>query len=372
MNLKEINEIVSGSLKGDESLAIDGIATTPAEAQEGELAFVFPDKFAKAKKYLENSKAKALIIAQALFDEQKFQDYIADEDINLILVKRPKFALSQISPKFVKERFKPSGVHPTAVIDETAKLANGVCVGAMSYIGPGVEVGANTVIQARVTVNANSRLGKDCHIHSGVVIEDYSQIGNRVEIHPNAVIGSDGYSYTTQEATNLEKMQKGDFSFNMDRQVQHKVVSAGNVVIEDDVEIGANTCIDRATLASTKIGQGTKIDNLVQIAHNVELGKDCLIISQTGIAGSAKIGDRVTMAGSSGCGDGVSVGNDVVCAAFSAINSDVDPFLPVMGAPAVPYGEFLKRQRAFVRLPKTQDEVRKLKREVDKLGKVTN
>ncbi len=361
MKLDEIAKIINAELIGDVNFDIHSIATLPKEASDGDLAFVFPNRFSKAKKYLLDNKANTLIISKALNEDKQFQEFLSSKSLNLLLVDRPKFAMSKLLPYFIKERFKPTGVHATAVVDQTAKLAKGVSVGALSFIGPGVEIGANTIIHARVTINENSKLGEDCLIHSGVVIEDDSILGNRVEIQANSVIGADGYSYSTQEPTNLEKMQKGDFSFNMDRQIQHKVLSAGHVVIEDDVEIGANTCIDRATLAITKIGQGSKIDNLCQIAHNVEIGKDCLIIAQTGIAGSSVIQDRVTIAGSCGIGDGVTIGNDVVVGAFSAVNSDLDPFLPVIGIPAIPYGEYMKRHRYLIKLPKMAEDLRRLK-----------
>ncbi len=239
----------------------------------------------------------------------------------------------------------------------------------MAFVGPASSLGSGTKIFPRAYIGTGVVIGQNCEIRAGAVIEDYCVIGDRVIIQPNAVIGGDGYSYTTEEPTNLEKMQKRDFNFSMDRQVQHKIISAGNVIIEDDVEIGSNTCVDRGTIGPTLVGCGTKIDNLCQIAHNVQIGKDCLIIAQTGIAGSAKIGDRVTMAGASGCGDGVEIGNDVVVGAFSAVNSDVDPFMPVLGAPAIAYGEFMRRQRAIAKLPKQQEEFRKLKSRVEELGK---
>lgn len=361
MKLEQISKIINAELIGDKNHDIFAIATLPKEAKVQEIAFIFPNNFSKARKYLTQNKADTLIVSLKLNEDKQFKDFIVDKKVNLLLVERPKFAMSQLLPFFIKERYKPVDIHPTAVIDKGAKLSQGVAVGALCFIGPGVEIGTNTIIHSRVTINANSKLGADCLIHSGVVIEDETIIGNRVEIQANAVIGADGYSYSTQEATNLEKMQKGDFSFNMDRQIQHKVLSAGNVVIEDDVEIGANTCIDRATLATTKIGQGSKIDNLCQIAHNVQIGKDCLIIAQTGIAGSAEIQDRVTIAGSCGIGDGVVIGNDVVVGAFSAVNSNLDPFLPVLGIPAIPYGEYMKRHRSLIKLPKMAEDIRKLK-----------
>jgi UDP-3-O-[3-hydroxymyristoyl] glucosamine N-acyltransferase len=373
MKALDIAQLVNAQIEGDSSLEIVSIASTPESAQQGQLAFVFPSRFSKAIKILKNQQASAYLISLELSLDKEFvafKESLSDPKPVFIICQRPRFALSVIIKHFHRARFTPRiGVDRSAFIDETAKIDSGVCVGAMAFVGPNSSIGSGTKILPRVYIGTGVLIGQDCEIHPGVVIEDYSVIGDRVIIQPNAVIGADGYSYTTEEPTNLEKMQKRDFSFSMDRQVQHKIISAGNVVIEDDVEIGANTCVDRGTLGSTLIGCGTKIDNLCQIAHNVQIGRDCLIIAQTGIAGSAKIGDRVTMAGASGCGDGVEIGNDAVVGAFSAVNSDVDPFMPVLGAPAIAYGEFMRRQRAIAKLPKQQEEFRKLKSRVEELGK---
>ena len=371
MKLKEIAELTNAKIEGDANYKVKQLATLPSEAEENSLALIFSTKFSRASRLLRNSTAKALLIPEELNQDEQFikhkKEYL--NDVHLLVVNRSKFALSQIIANFEKPRYKPNKIHPSAVVEQSAKLSEGVVIGALSYIGENVIIGNGSVIHSRVTINSNSRLGEGCLIHSGVVIEDYSELGDRVEIQANAVIGSDGYSYITEEATNLEKMQKGIFDFKMDRQVQHKVRSIGNVIIGDDVEIGSNTCVDRATLGSTKISEGTKIDNSCQIAHNVQIGKDCLIIAQVGIAGSVKINDRVTIAGASACADGVEIGNDVVVGAFSAVNSNLDPFLPVLGIPAIPYGEFMKRQRVMIRLPKLAEEHRRLKSRMDEVTK---
>ena len=168
---------------------------------------------------------------------------------------------------------------------------------------------------------------------------------------------------TTFEET-LEKLQKQDFNFNSGRQIQEKIQSIGGVVIESDVEIGSCTTIDRGTLGNTIIGEGTKIDNQCQIAHNVEIGRDCLIIAKVGIAGSVKVSDRVVIAGASGIADGVKIANDVVVGAFSGVHGDLDPYLPVLGIPAVPYGEFMNRQKSIMRIPKLIKDLKTLKEEL--------
>jgi UDP-3-O-[3-hydroxymyristoyl] glucosamine N-acyltransferase len=373
MKIVEIVQLIDAHLEGDSNQEISALAVSPQSAQKGELALIFPNRFSKAIKMLKSLQASAYLISTELSQDKEFVNFkasIEGDKPSFIICARPKFALSKIIKFFHKPRFSSKiGVDRMAFVDETAKIDSGASVGAMAFVGPGSSVGSGTKIFPRVYIGIGVVIGQDCEIHPGAVIEDYCVLGDRVIIQPNAVIGSDGYSYITEEPTNLEKMQKRDFNFSMDRQVQHKILSAGNVIIEDDVEIGSNTCVDRGSIGPTVIGSGTKIDNLCQIAHNVQIGRDCLIIAQTGIAGSAKIGDRVTMAGASGCGDGVEIGNDVVVGAFSAVNSDVDPFMPVLGAPAIAYGEFMRRQRAIAKLPKQQEEFRKLKSKVEELGK---
>lgn len=376
MKLSELAKLTGSTIQGDSESEIESIASIPKLASNKQLALIFPSKFSKAEKLLRDSLARNFLISGELALDPNFlayKDSIKEERLNFIVHPRPKFALQKLIGHFEKARFKPAkGIHPSAIVDSSATVDPSAHIGALSFIGPHVQIGARTIIHPRVTIGEGSKLGEDCLIRSGVVIEDYVEIHNRVIIHPNTVIGADGYSYITEKPNNLEKMQKQDFNFSMDRQIQHKLNSIGNVIIHDDVEIGASTCIDRATIGSTVIGTGTKIDNLCQIAHNVQIGKDVLIIAQTGIAGSARIGDRVTMAGASGCGDGVEIGNDAVVGAFSAANSDVDPFMPVLGAPAIAYGEFMRRQRAIARLPKQQEELRKLKSKVDEMSKTTS
>lgn len=373
MKLIEVEAITSGKLDGEQAFTINSIAANPEQAEANQLAIVFSSQASQVIKSLERSQSKAFILHKDIATNANCLQVIQGKSpINIIWVSRPKFALSKLMPYFTPTRWQPQSIADTAILKENVELEPNVSIGDLSFVGPNSKIGSGTVIHPRVSIGANCQIGKNCTIKSGVVIEDYVQIGSNVIIHPNAVIGADGYSYTTEEASNLEKLQKGDFNFNMDRQIQYKLLCAGSVIIEDDVEIGANTCIDRGNIKSTIIKTGTKIDNLCQIAHNVEIGKDVLIIAQTGIAGGAVVGDRVTMAGASGCGDGVKIGNDAVIGAFSAANSDVDPFLPVLGAPAIPYGEFLKRQRAIARLPKQQEEIRKLKSEIERLSKESN
>ncbi len=365
VKIADLAEITNAEFNGDLSLEIESIAAKPEESSPSQIAFIFDNKAPKVRKKIERCKASAIFLSKAIKDNEKVLEGVSAQ---ILYVDRPRYAMKQVVDLFAPKREHiSSGIHPSAVIDETAELDGSVVVGPFVYIGPRSKIGANTKILSRVSIGADVVVGADCLFHSGVVIEDYSELGDRVIVQANSVIGSDGYSYVTKEPSNLEKLRAGDFNLNFDRQVQEKITAAGNVIIDDDVEIGSNTSIDRGTIGPTRIGKGTKIDNLVQIAHNVQVGKDCLIIANVGIAGSAKIGDRVTMAGGSGCGDGVQLGNDVVVAAYSPVNSDVDQLRPVIGYPAVDYAEFMKRQKAYIRLPRMQEDLRELKSKMKRL-----
>ncbi len=370
-NLDLISKTSSAQLQGNPAIEISAIATMPELAVASEIAFVFPDKGPKALKLIKTTKATALVLSSKLQTDEPMRKFIRENpNINFLFVERPRYALSQIIRLFAKPRSIPArGVHASACVDVTAAVDASACIGAFVYIGPRSKIAANVVLMPRVTIGADVSIGADSELHPGVVIEDACILGERVIVHANSVIGSDGFSYTTSEPSNLEKLKAANFSFNTERQIQYKILSAGNVIIGDDVEIGSCTTIDKGTLGPTYIGAGTKIDNLCQIAHNVSIGKDSIVIANTGIAGSAKIGDRVTIAGGAGVGDGVEMGNDSVLGAFSAANSNIDAFMPMLGTPAVPYGEYMNRQRAYIRLPKIKDEVAALRKELDELKK---
>lgn len=363
MKLGEIAQKFNLDLVGDPKLEVSGVAAEPQSAVEGEIALAFD--FARAKKYLAASKASVFVLPSEIKD--RYQD-IESTVKSFLFHPRPRYFLVELLPLFAKARYyPPEGIHASAVIDPSAEVDPSASLGANVVIGPNSKIGARTKLLANVVLGADVSIGEDSLIYPGVSIEDYSELGNRVIIHANAVIGSDGYSYCTQEPSNLEKIRTGSFELNFGRQENEKIVSAGNVVIHDDVEIGSNTSVDRGTIGSTIIGEGTKIDNQCQIAHNVQIGKDCLIIAKTGIAGSVKVQDRVTMAGGSGCRDGITIGNDVVVGAYSAVNHDLDPLLPVLGIPAIPYGEFMKRQKALGRLVESQKELKALQEKVEEI-----
>jgi UDP-3-O-[3-hydroxymyristoyl] glucosamine N-acyltransferase len=226
----------------------------------------------------------------------------------------------------------PKGVSAQASIAASAKLGENVAVGPFATIGEKVVLGNNVTVFQGASIEAGSNVGDDCIIYPNVVIYDGTRIGRRCIIHAGVVIGSDGYGFALNQGKH------------------HKIPQIGIVRIEDDVEIGAGTTIDRAALGETVIGEGTKIDNLVQIGHNVKIGKHCLLVSQVGIAGSTELGDHVAVAGQSGFSGHLKIGHRVQVAAKSAVLEDVPDDAKVMGSPAIPFKEFARRQATLKRL----------------------
>ena len=277
------------------------------------------------------------------------EDVAAGTDAVILRVEDAELAMAAVLERFAPPPPWLEGRHPSAVVHETATLGDGVALGPNVVVGPGASVGDRTQLHANVSVADGCRLGADCVLLPGVVVQRDSVIGDRVVIHPNAVIGADGFGYVRGEAG------------------IRKVPQIGTVEIGDDVEIGAGTCIDRAKMSVTRVGAGTKIDNLVQIGHNVEVGAHCIVCGQTGVAGSATIGDGVLLAGQVAVVGHLTIGAGVQAAGRSAIVEDVPPGRVVSGAPAMPHRQHLREQGATRRLPELVVQVRKLQEQLDRL-----
>lgn len=271
------------------------------------------------------------------------------EGLTVIRVDDPDLAACQVQRWLSPDAPAPEpGIHPSAVVDPSARV-DGVSIGAHVFIGPGVRIGAGTRLHPGVYIGSDVQMGRDCVLWPNVVVRERVIIGDRVVIHPNATIGADGFGYLLREG----------------RQI--KIPQTGTVVIEDDVEIGANAAVDRARFGQTRIARGTKIDNLVQIAHNVQIGEHCVIAGQSGISGSSRLGRGVVLAGQVGVADHLCIGDAAVVAAKSGVVRNIPKRQTVRGIPAVPVWEFGRQQVALRRLPKLIEQVRELARRVQQL-----
>ena len=306
VSLGEIVDYVGARFDGPRAQSVIGIAPL-VEATSEELSFLANPKY---RAQLEVTAAGAILVPANL----------EGADSRWIRVENPYFAMARIATRWFTRRSMPQGISPKAVIAPDAKL------------GANVAIGDDVVIFQNVSIEAGSTIGDKTIIYPNVVIYDGTRVGNRCIIHAGVVIGSDGYGFTMHEGKH------------------HKIPQTGIVRVEDDVEIGAGTTIDRATFGETVIGEGTKIDNLVQIGHNVRIGKHCLLVSQVGIAGSAELGDYVFVAGQAGIGGHLKIGNRVQVGGGSKVFADVTDGMKVMGSPAIPFRDFARRQAALKRL----------------------
>lgn len=314
-----------------------------------------------ARQQLGHGFSTALIADKVLeshpIPEGLFQGYLVHS--------RPRLALGMLLKVFMPqpETFTQEGanIHPTAIIDPTTTLGDNVTVGPYAVIGPRAKVGSNTRILPHVTIGADVTLGEDCLIYANTCIGDRCQLGNRVIIHYNVSIGGDGFAYVTPEAGSIESAQAGGEITSQNTEII-KIESLGNVVIEDDVEIGSNTTIDRANLGPTTIKKGTKLDNLVMIGHNNTIGENCLFAAQVGMAGSCTIGDRVVMGGKVGIKDHTKVGDDAILMACSAVMNDVPAKDIQAGIPAFNQRETFKRVAAVGHIGDMRKQLRDMEK----------
>ena len=327
---------LGAELVGDGSVQITGFA--PADsAQAGHLTFAENEEyFAKA----EQGGASAILAGAKASSTHK----------TLLRVQNPRVAFAKVLPLFFPEPEVTAGIHATAVVAKSAIVDSTAHVGPHCVVGERVKIGARTTLLGGNHVGDDSHLGDDIRLFPNVVIYPRSRIGHRVRIHAGSVIGSDGYGYV------------------FDAGQHRKVLQIGNVIVHDDVEIGANVCIDRAALGSTVIGRGTKIDNLVQIAHNVVVGEGCLLIAQAGIAGSSKLGNFVVLAGQVGISGHLTIGNQVTVAAQSGVMNDIPDGEKWFGYPACLDKEAKRQYVGIRRLPEMLQRLHALEKKVAELS----
>jgi UDP-3-O-[3-hydroxymyristoyl] glucosamine N-acyltransferase len=357
--LGEIAKYVDGKLEGDPGIEISGIAHPALVRGPGDLALVLSPNVLDLLK--RNQVTCAIAPAE-----------LSSLDVpNYILVSRPRLALARLLELFERPVYSAAGIHPSAIIDPTAKIGEDVSVGPHCWVGPKSTIGAGTRLICNVSIGIEVEIGDKVLVHPGVNIGDRCRIGNRVIIQPGACIGGDGFSFVTPQPGNVEAArQKKQIIENTNAEMQIvRINSIGHVVIEDDVEIGAGTCIDRATLGETKIGRGTKIDNLVQIGHNVTVGSNCLIVAQVGLGGSAKVGERAVLGGQAGIPDHMSVGDDAVVGPQAGLSGNVAPRHSVIGSPAVPVRDFIQQNMNFKRLSRLNQRVKELEAKVAEMEK---
>ena len=327
MTVAEIARRLGASYEGDGEARIAAVAGL-AEARPGDLSFLSNPRYRAA---MATTAASAVLVGTAWQGETRAA---------VIRVADPDAAFAEVAAWFGRPAPPVApGVHPTAIVAADAVLGEAVAVGPFCVIEPGVHIGARTVLGACCYVGHAVSIGADCRFHPHVTVREYCRIGSRVIIHNGAVIGSDGFGYT-----------RGGGHW-------HKIPQVGIVVIEDDVEIGANTTIDRARFGATHIGRGVKIDNLVQVAHNVTIGDDTAIAAQVGIAGSTRIGRRVQIGGQAGVTGHVQVDDDAVLGAQSGVSKDVPAGTFVFGTPAAPREEAFRAHANVMRLPELKARI---------------
>ena len=335
MTLEQIAELVEGEVVGDKNIVIKGISGIK-EAKEGDITFLANPKYTPL---MYKTQASAVIVPKDT----------KDAPLPIIKTENPSLAFAKIVDLVAPPLSHPQGISSYAYVSSKAKIGKGVSRGHFTIIEDDVEIGEGTIIYGNCFIGCNTKIGRNCLIYSNVCIRERILIGNNVIIHPGTVIGSDGFGFATVGG------------------IQKKIPQIGTVVIEDDVEIGANVTIDRARFDKTVIGKGTKIDNLVQIAHNVEIGENSIIVAQSGISGSTTVGKGVILAGQSGVVGHITIGDNARVAAQAGVTKSVASGEVVSGYPARPHNTAKRINACIQRLPGLYKNVRELQKEIKEL-----
>jgi UDP-3-O-[3-hydroxymyristoyl] glucosamine N-acyltransferase len=325
--LGQLAELVGGMIIGDDSVEVSGIAGI-TEAGPEHITFLSNPKYMP---FIHTTNGAAIIVEKGMPSPKP-----------LLVTSNPYLAYAKIAQLFFQSSAEAVGISSDACIDVSARLGNGVSVHPLVYVGKGAVVGDRTVLRPGVVIEDGVVIGKDCLIHSNVTILRNCQVGNRVIIHSGTVIGSDG------------------FGFANDKGVHIKIPQVGIVLIDDDVEIGANCAVDRAAMGKTWIKRGVKIDNLVQIAHNVVIGEDTLLVAQVGISGSVEVGRNAILAGQVGVAGHIKIGNNVRIGGQSGVAQSISDGEIVSGAPAMPHGQWLRMVGIVPKLPEMYKRLTKL------------
>lgn len=335
----QIADLLGAVVRGDAQRVISGVAGL-ADADEQDISYLASDAFLRQ---FRQTRAAAVVVSKTV-------KLPANCRPTVLIVDDAELAMIRVLEMFAPPTPRPApGIDPAARVAPDAVVAESAAIGPMVVVGRRSRIGPRSVIHAGVFIGDDVLIGQDCEIFPNVVVRERITIGDRVIIHAGSVLGSDGFGYRWDGARHA------------------KIPQIGTVIIEDDVELGSCVCVDRAKFGTTRIGRGTKIDNLVQVAHNCVIGPHCLIVGQTGLAGSVVLGSRVTLGGQTAVRDHVTIGDGAAAAARSAIHEDVDANMIVSGMPALPHRQSLREQAALRRLPDLVAQVRKLQEEIAQL-----
>jgi len=357
-SIRDIASALGALAEGDLDLRISR-ASEPASAGPDALALAMDPRFAEG---VAKGQARAALLWQGA-------DWQAMGLKAAIFVPRSRLAMAGLSRMLDPGPSIAQGIHPLCAIDASAEIAPGAAIGPFVSIGPLARIGPGARIASHVSIGAEVRIGTDALILPGARIGAQVVIGDRFICQPGAVIGGDGFSFVTEEKSGIEEVRETLGSRGALRaQKWQRIHSLGAVTIGDDVEIGANSCVDRGTIRNTSIGSGTKLDDLVMVGHNVEVGEDCLFCSQVGIAGSSRIGNRVVLAGQVGVNDNIFVGDDVIAGGASKIFTNAPAGRVLLGYPAVKMENHIEMQKALRRLPRLAATVAAVQKAVSKIS----
>ena len=330
-----IAQLVQGNVEGNPAIEIHG----PARIEEGTPGTISFLADAKYESFAYTTRSSALLVSEAFQPQQPIS-------VTLIRVADVRQAVAQLLQQFDHQGGPASGIHPTAIVEEGASVDPTAQVGRLVIIDKGARIGARTIIHDQVTIGPDVTIGADCVVYPGVRIYRQTQIGDRCTLHSNTVLGSDGFGFVPNDAG-----------------VYEKVPQVGHVILEDDVEVGSNCVIDRATMGATVIETGVKLDNLIQIAHNVRIGAHTVIAAQAGVAGSTRIGPHCQIGGQVGIVGHTEIAEGTRIQAQSGIASAVkEPHQALFGSPAIPYGNYIRSYAVFKRLPEMEKRLRNLEK----------
>jgi UDP-3-O-[3-hydroxymyristoyl] glucosamine N-acyltransferase len=356
--VKEIANSIGAEFFGDPLIKVSSVAE-PKLASELDIALAINPKYLDD---LKDTSAKCALLT-------KGSDWTEYDLSAAIVVSRPRYAMSTISSLLDGgQNYKP-GIHPSSIIDPSAEIGKNVLIAEMVVISSNVTIGDNSIIGPQCYIGSNSILGNSCFLREGVKIGSDTIIGDRFIAQPSAIVGADGFSFVTEKSSAVEEM-RADLSKSPvdgnDNQIWHRIHSLAGVIIGSDVEIGANTCIDRGTVKPTSIGDGVKADNLTQIGHNVQIGNNTLICAQVGIAGSVTIGNNVVLGGQSGISDNIFVGDNVITGGATKVLSNIPAGRVMLGYPAMKMETQLEVYRNQRKLPRLVKDLAKIKKAVFK------